>query len=82
MYEDYNNVPDWKYTTAPNFFGADEKQTYRIIAEKVETWADLESTLLKLQGSNGLAVVEVDVDPFDIPVKARRGLAHASSALQ
>lgn len=84
MHADYNHVPPWRYADAPKFFGAkDDDPSYPILAKRVETWGRLQEVFAdeKFHDGKGLKIIDIVLDPEDMPEKAKPGLARASAAL-
>ena len=85
MDAEYNDVPAWRHVDAAKFFGAGDAQSdgYRTIATTVNTWAQLEELLADgdYADGKGLTIIEVIMDPQDVPQSARAGLKRASDAL-
>jgi pyruvate decarboxylase len=85
---EYNDVPDWRYVDAAMFFGAGRRKNknarYSMWARKVETWGQLEEVLEneKLANGKGLKIVDIVMDPLDVPSSSRAGLKRASEALK
>lgn len=72
MNEDYNDVPAWRYTEAPWFFGAVEgDESYPIETHVVRTWGDLETVIAseRFCEGKGLKLVDVRVGKYDVPEK-------------
>lgn len=85
MSAEYNDVPAWRYTEAPNFFGAAQGDPkYPIDTIRVETWGELEDVLDSNRFSlrKGLKIIDVVMSPDDMPEKAKEGLRRASAALK
>ena len=85
MDADFNDVPSWRYTDAPAFFGADLKDpSYPIFTKRVKTWGELEAALQEERFANGkgLKILDVVMDPKDVPSKAKPGLLRAAEVLR
>lgn len=81
-HEKYNEIADWDYLAAPQFFGK-PPSGYPIKTHRVRTWRDLE-TVLDSEGykkGEGLTLVDVIMDKFDIPEKAKLVFENANKAL-
>ena len=85
MEAEYNDIPDWRYSEAARFFGAREDDpTYPIFGRRVETWGQLEEVLAdeRTGDGKGLKVVDIVLDPEDVPEMSKAGLLRASEALR
>lgn len=85
MTAEYNDVPAWRYTEAPSFFGAVGRNAkYPIASKRVETWGELEDVLehSRFTHGTGLKIVDVVMAPDDVPEKAKQGLRRGSEALK
>lgn len=85
MEAEYNDVPSWRYTEAARFFGADENDpAYPTLGRRVETWGQLQEVLAdeKMNDGKGLKIIDVVMDPQDVPEKSKPGLLRASEALR
>ena len=85
MDADYNYVPGWRYIEAARFFGAKEDDpSYPTTGRRVETWGQLQEVLAdeKISDGKGLKVIDVVLDPQDVPEKAKPGLSRASEAIR
>jgi len=82
MDEEYNDVPAWNYSEAARFFGAKHDVEYPIVTARVQTWSELEEILPKVQDGRGLKLIDVVMDPQDVPEKAKAGLVRGSEALR
>jgi len=85
MEAEYNDVPAWKYTEAAKFFGGGESDpAYTVNSIKVAQWSELQGVLKdgKFTNGKGLKVIEVVMEPSDVPQKAKAGLKRASEALR
>ncbi|KAK5117873.1 hypothetical protein LTR85_008647 [Meristemomyces frigidus] len=82
---EYNDVPSWRYSNAPSFFGAEGRATgYPIMSVRVEKWSELEEVLAdaKLHDGKGLKLVDVVMEAADVPEKSKAGLRRGSEALR
>lgn len=85
MTADYNDVPSWAYSEAAKFFGARENDpTYPVFGQQVSTWGHLIDTLESeaFSDGKGLKIIDVIMNPEDVPEKSKPGLANASEALR
>ncbi|KAK3701899.1 hypothetical protein LTR37_015210 [Vermiconidia calcicola] len=85
MDAEYNDVPSWRYTEAARFFGAkDNDPSYPILARRVDTWGQLQDVLAdeKVGDGKGLKIIDVVMDPKDVPEASKPGLSRASEALR
>lgn len=85
MEASYNDVPAWRYVEAASFFGADVNDPrYPIYAKKVETWGQFIEMLHdeKACDGKGLKIIDVVMDPQDVPSAAIPGLKRSSEALR
>ncbi|KIV99864.1 uncharacterized protein PV09_08532 [Verruconis gallopava] len=84
MREEYNDVPVWSYADAPAFFGAKPGNDYRTMSTKVETWGELNDVLgdENFADGQGLKIIDIVMDPEDMPSSAKAGLKRASEALR
>ncbi|KAK3705595.1 hypothetical protein LTR37_013203 [Vermiconidia calcicola] len=85
MDAEYNDVPSWRYVEAARFFGAkDNDPSYPILAKRVETWGQLQDVLAdeKAGDGKGLKIIDVIMDPKDVPEASKPGLSRASAALR
>jgi pyruvate decarboxylase len=85
MDADYNDVPPWRYTAAASFFGANlDDSGYPIYSKRVETWGELLEVLEdeKAADGKGLKIIDVVVDPKDVPEASKPGLLRAAEALK
>ncbi|KAF2484941.1 thiamine diphosphate-binding protein [Neohortaea acidophila] len=85
MHAEYNDVPAWRYTDAPRFFGVKEDDpTYPTLGRRVQTWGELQEVLHddRVGDGKGLKIIDIVLDPEDVPEKAKPGLARASNALR
>ena len=85
MEAEYNDVPNWRYIEAARFFGAkDEDPNYPTLGRRVETWDQLQQVLgdEHVINGKGLKIVDVVLDPQDVPEKSKPGLQRASEALR
>lgn len=73
-HESYNEIADWDYLVAPRLFGGrTDVDGYAIGTHRAHTWGDLDQ-ILKSEGfrnGHGLILVDVRVDRFDIPERAK-----------
>lgn len=82
---EYNDVPPWRYVYAPDFFGAHSQTAgYLVTTVRVKTMLELENMLRdrRLRGGQGLKIVDVVMDPQDIPKRAEAGLLRGREALR
>lgn len=83
MHASYNDVPAWRYLSAPSFFGAEsEDAKYPIVTRRAETWAGLRAVLddkavLDACGT-GLVVIEVVMGKFDAPESLKKVVESAA----
>ena len=86
MRAEYNDVPGWRYSEAGRFFGGSEERHsgYPVLGRRVETWSQLQQVLREenVGDGRGLKIVEIMLDPEDVPEKAKAGLKRASEALR
>jgi len=85
MHATYNDVPSWRYSEAAHFFGARrEDPTYPLLSRRVETWGALIEVIEDeaMRDGKGLKIVDVVMEPEDVPEKSIPGLAQASEALR
>ena len=85
MEAEYNDVPAWRYTDAPKFFGAETGSAeYPILTRIVNTWGELQEVLADelLGDGKGLKIIDVVMDPQDVPKNSKPGLVRASEALR
>ena len=82
---EYNDVPIWRYTDAVKFFGAKNDDTsYPVYGRKVETWGELQEVLADEHANDGkgLKIIDIVMDPMDVPESSKPGLCRASEALR
>ncbi len=82
---EYNDVPAWRYVDAPSFFGARlDDPSYPIYTRRIETCGQLLEVLEdeKAGDGKGLKVIDVVMDPMDVPSASKPGLRKASEALR
>lgn len=85
MDAEYNDVPCWKYTEAARFFGADlNNPEYPVYCKRVESWGDLVEMLKEEKASDGkgLKILDVVLDPTDVPEASKAGLLRAAESLK
>jgi pyruvate decarboxylase len=85
MDAEYNDVPSWRYTEAASFFGANlDDSGYPIYGKMVETWGELLEVLEdgKAADGKGLKIIDVVMDPKDVPAASKPGLMRAAEALK
>ena len=85
MDAEYNDVPSWRYVEAARFFGAREDDPeYPLFMKRVETWSELQHILADERASDGkgLKIIDVVMDPKDVPEASKPGLLRASEALK
>jgi pyruvate decarboxylase len=80
--EKYNEIAPWDYLAGPKFFG-EPPEGYKIHTHRVRTWGDLEKMLNSegFEKNEGLTLVDVVMDQYDIPEKARVVFENAGKAL-
>jgi pyruvate decarboxylase len=81
---DYNDVPTWRYVDAARFFGAEKQEGYSTMSRRVENWGELEEVLADstFADGRGLKIIDVVMDPGDVPESSRAGLKRASQAIK
>jgi pyruvate decarboxylase len=85
MEAEYNDVPPWRYTEAASFFGAKlDDPTYPIYARRIENWGELLEVLEdeKTGDGKGLKIIDVVMDPKDVPEASKAGLLRAAESLR
>ena len=85
MDAEYNDVPSWRYVEAARFFGADlDESNYPIYSKRVETWGELLSVLEDERAGDGkgLKIIDIVMDPKDVPEASKPGLLRAADALK
>jgi pyruvate decarboxylase len=85
MDAEYNDVPSWRYIEAASFFGADlDDPSYPIYSKRVETWGELLAVLEDERAGDGkgLKIVDIAMDPKDVPEASKPGLLRAADALK
>ena len=85
MDAEYNDVPSWRYVEAARFFGADlDESSYPIYSKRVETWGELLSVLEDERAGDGkgLKIIDIVMDPKDVPEASKPGLLRAADALK
>ena len=85
MDAEYNDVPSWRYIEAARFFGADlNDSSYPLYSKRVETWGELLGVLEdeKAGDGKGLKIIDIVMDPKDVPEASKPGLLRAADALK
>ena len=85
MDADYNDVPSWRYIEAARFFGGREGDPkYPIYLKRVQAWAELQDVLAdeKAGDGKGLKIIDVVMNPKDVPEASKPGLLRAAEALK
>ena len=85
MDAEYNDVPPWRYTDAASFFGAKlDDPMYPVYATRVETWGELLEVLEdeKAADGKGLKIIDIVMDPKDVPEASKPGLLRAAESLR
>lgn len=85
MEAEYNDVPSWRYIDAASFFGADTNDPqYPIFTTRIEKWGQLIDILgdEKACDGRGLKIIDIVMDPQDVPTAAIPGLKRSSEALR
>jgi pyruvate decarboxylase len=85
MNAEYNDVPAWRYVEMAKAFGArDDDPTYPIYSKRIETWGGVVEVLEdpKANDGKGLKIIDVVMDPKDVPEASKPGLQKASEALR
>lgn len=80
--EKYNEIAPWDYLAGPKFFGQ-PPEGYEVHTHRVRTWGELETVLKSrpFEKNEGLTLVDVVMDKYDIPEKARVVFENAGKAL-
>ncbi|KAH8901513.1 pyruvate decarboxylase [Thozetella sp. PMI_491] len=80
-HEEYNDLAPWQYLLAPKFFGAPDD--YPVETHQIRTWGDLDSLLESdsFQRGEGLKLVEIILDKFDVPDTFRGVFEQAGKGL-
>jgi pyruvate decarboxylase len=80
--EAYNEIAPWDYLAGPKFFG-EPPAGYQVHTHRVKTWKDLDEVVQSehFQKGEGLTLVDVIMDKYDIPEKARVVFENAGKAL-
>ncbi|KAF9870997.1 thiamine pyrophosphate enzyme [Colletotrichum karsti] len=81
LHESYNDLAPWRYLEAARFFGAPDD--YPVSCHRVETWADLDGVLgdAGFCEPNGLKLIELVLDKYDVPDKFRQVFRRAGENL-
>ncbi|KAF7195991.1 Pyruvate decarboxylase [Pseudocercospora fuligena] len=82
---EYNDVPSWRYTEAASFMGGrSDDPDYPILSRRAKTWGQLEEILQdeQIADGKGLKMIDVAMEPEDVPIAARKGLKKAGDALR
>lgn len=80
--EAYNEIAPWDYLAGPKFFG-EPPEGYQLKTHRVRTWGELDKVLQSqhFEKGEGLTLVDVIMDKYDIPEKARVVFENAGKAL-
>ena len=85
MEAEYNDVPSWRYVEAARFFGAKlDDPSYPIYTQKIDSWSELLRVLEDETAANGkgLKIIDVAMNPKDVPEASKAGLLRAAEALK